>query len=162
MERIILTYMLPVLQSPTHSLEVLATELTHNVRRASFGSIVGSAFDPRSHAFDFVFDEGLPVFAVDVTPPAVEVSGVVKLVALHGLFVVEGLVTSFLVAWHCLDGLEWDGHLGEFEGGEVRELHLQESQDSQDSQELRKCAKGCESCNRHMLLWRSEAVSFNN
>lgn len=161
-----------MLQSSTHSLEVLAAELTHDVRWASLGSPVGSAFDPRSHAFDFVLDQGLPVFAVDVAPPAVEVSGVVDLVSLHGLFVVEGLVTTLLVAWHCLDGLEGDGHLGGFEGGE--ELH--------ELQELREFCESCESCyesakvvtkvrklqgvagscRRHMLLWRSEAVSLNN
>ena len=61
-----------MLQSSTHSLEVLAAELTHDVRWASLGSPVGSAFDPRSHAFDFVLDQGLPVFAVDVAFLTVE------------------------------------------------------------------------------------------
>ena len=108
-----------MLQSSTHSLEVPAAELTHDVRWASLGSPVGSAFDPRSHAFDFVLDQGLPVFAVDVAALAVEVSGVVELVALHVFLVVEGLVAAFFVAWYGPDGLEGDDHVGGLEGGRV-------------------------------------------
>ena len=106
-------------QPPTHRLEVLAAELTHNVRRVSFGSSVGSALYPRSHAIDFVLDEGFPVFAVDVATPAVEVSGVIELVALHVFLVVEGLVAAFFVAGHSPDGLEGDDHFGGLEGGEL-------------------------------------------
>lgn len=106
-------------QPPAHGLEVFAAELAHNVRWVSLGSSVGSAFNPRRHAVDFVLDEGFPVFAVDVAPPAVEVSGIGELVALHVLFVVEGLVASFFVARHRLDGLEGDYHGGGIEGGEL-------------------------------------------
>ena len=99
-------------QPPTHRLEVLAAELTHNVRRVSFGSSVGSALYPRSHAIDFVLDEGFPVFAVDVATPAVEVSGVVALVVSHLLVCLEGLVAAWYGAWHRSDWLEWDVHVG--------------------------------------------------
>jgi hypothetical protein len=118
-ERILSTYLLPMLQPPTHRLEVLAAELAHDVRRASLGSSVGSALDPRSHAFDFVLDQGLPVFAVDVASPAVEVSGIINFVSLHVFFIVEGLEAAFFVAWYSLDGLEWDDHLVGIEGGNV-------------------------------------------
>ena len=111
--------MFSVLQPPTRGLEVLATELTHDVRRVALGAPVGSALDPWSHAFDFVLDQGLPVFAVDITFLAVEVSGVVTLVSLHCLLIVERLEAAFDVAWHGLDGLEWDYHLVGLEGGEV-------------------------------------------
>lgn len=111
--------MFSVLQPPTRGLEVLATELTHDVRRVALGAPVGSALDPWSHAFDFVLDQGLPVFAVDITFLAVEVSGVVTLVSLHCLLIVERLEAAFDVAWHGLDGLEWDYHLAGLEGGEV-------------------------------------------
>lgn len=114
-----MTYIFSVLQPPTHGLEVLATELTHDVRRVALGAPVGSALDPWSHAFDFVLDQGLPVFAVDITFLAVEVSGVVTLVSLHCLLIVERLEAAFDVAWHGLDGLEWDYHLAGLEGGEV-------------------------------------------
>jgi len=66
-----------MLQPPSHRLEVHTAELTHNVWRTSLGSSVGSAFDPRSHTFDFVLDQIFPVFAVDVAFSAVEVSWVV-------------------------------------------------------------------------------------
>ena len=89
------------------------------MRRVSFGSSVGSALYPRSHAIDFVLDEGFPVFAVDVATPAVEVSGVIELVALHVFLVVEGLVASFFVAWYGPDGLEGDDHFGGIEGCEM-------------------------------------------
>jgi len=108
-----------MLQPPAHGLEVLATELTHNVWRASLGSTVGSALDPRSHTFDFVLDQGFPVFAVDVAPPAVEVSGIVKFVSFHCLLCVEGLEAAFDVAWHIVNGLEWHHHLVELECGDV-------------------------------------------
>lgn len=119
MKKQISAYLLPMLQPPAHRLEVLAAELAHNVRRASLGSPVCSAFDPRSHSFDFVLDQGLPVFAVEVAPPAIEVSRIIKLVSLHILLRVEGLIATFLVAWNSLDGLEWDDHFGGLEGGEV-------------------------------------------
>ena len=108
-----------MLQSSTHSLEVLAAELTHDVRRVSFGSSVGSALYPWRHAVDFVLDQGLPVFAVDVAALAVEVSGVVELVALHVFLVVEGLVAAFFVAWYGPDGLEGGDHIGGLERGEL-------------------------------------------
>jgi hypothetical protein len=103
--------MFSVLQPPTHGLEVLATELAHDVWRVALGSPVGSVLDPWSHSFDFVLNQGCPVFAVDVAFLTVEVSGVVTLVSLHCLLVVEGLEAAFDVAWHGLDGLERDHHL---------------------------------------------------
>ena len=103
--------MFPMLQPPAHGLEVLATELAHDVRRVALGARVGSALDPRSHPLDFVLDQGLPVVAVDVAFLAVEVRGIVALVSLHCLLVVEGLEAAFDVAWHGLGGLEWDDHL---------------------------------------------------
>lgn len=112
-----LTYLLPMQQPPAHRLEVLAAELTYNVRWAALGSSVGSAFDPRRHAFDFVLDERLPVFAVDIATPAIEVSGVVELMALHILLIVEGLEAAFLVAWYGFYGLEGNGHSVEFDCG---------------------------------------------
>ena len=108
-----------MLQPPTHGLEVLTAKLTHNVRRASLGSSVGSALNPRSHTFDFVLDQGFPVFAVDVAPPAIEVSGVVKFVSLHCLLCVEGLEAALYVAWHAFDGLEWHRHLVGLEDDKV-------------------------------------------
>jgi hypothetical protein len=107
----ILTYLFPMLQSPTHRLEVHTTELAHDVRRVALRSPVGSAFDPGSHSLDFVLDQGFPVFAVDVAFLAVEVSGIVTLVSLHVLFVVEGLEATLDVARHILDGLERHRHL---------------------------------------------------
>jgi len=109
--------MFSVLQPPAHGFEVLTTELAHDVRRVALGAPVGSALDPRSHPFDFVLDEGFPVFAVDVAFLAVEVSGVVTLVSLHCLLVVERLEAAFDVAGHGLDGLEWDHHSAWLEGG---------------------------------------------
>lgn len=100
----IITYLFSVLQPPAHGLEVHTTELAHDVRRVALRSPVGSAFDPGSHSLDFVLDQGFPVFAVDVTFLAVEMSGVVTLVSLHVLFVVEGLEATLDVARHTLDG----------------------------------------------------------
>ena len=100
-----------MLQSPAHGLKVLTAELTDDVRRASLGSFIGSAIDPWSHTLDFVLDQGLPVLAVNVAPPAIEVSWIVKLMPLHFLFCVKGLEAAFDVAWYCLDGLERDHHL---------------------------------------------------
>lgn len=111
--------MFSVLQPPAHGLEVLATELAHDVRRVALGASVGSALNPWSHSLDFVLDQRFPVFAVDVAFLAVEVSGIVTLVSLHCLLIVERLEAAFDVAGHSLDGLEWDHHLGELEGGEV-------------------------------------------
>jgi hypothetical protein len=89
------------------------------MRRISLGSPVGPAFDPRSHAFDFVLDQILPVFAVDIALLAVEMSGVVKLVSLHLLLGIEGLKAAFDVAVNGPDRLEWNHHLGGLEVGEL-------------------------------------------
>lgn len=111
--------MFTMLQPSAHGLKVLTAELAHDVRRVALRSSVGSALDPRSHPFDFVLDKGFPVFAVDVAFLAVEVSGVVTLVSFHCLLIVERLEAAFDVAWHRLDGLEWDHHLGWLDGGKV-------------------------------------------
>lgn len=108
-----------MLQPPAHRLEVHTTELAHDVRRVALRSPVGSAFDPGSHTLDFVLDQGFPVFAVDVTFLAVEVSGIVTLVSLHVLFVVEGLEATLDVARHTLDGLERHRHLAGLDAGKV-------------------------------------------
>jgi hypothetical protein len=106
-----LTYLLPMKQPATHGLEVHTTELANDVRRASFGSPVGSAFDPWGHAFDFVLDEALPVFTVDVALFAVEVGRVVDLVSLHLFLCVEALIATFDVTLDSLDGVKWYHHL---------------------------------------------------
>lgn len=115
----ILTYLFPMLQPPAHRLEVHTTEFAHDVRRVALRSPVGSAFDPGSHTLDFVLDQRFPVFAVDVTFLAVEVSGIVTLVSLHVLFVVEGLEATLDVARHTLDGLERHRHLAGLDAGKV-------------------------------------------
>lgn len=108
------TYYLPMPQSPTKRLEVFATELAHNVLWESFGTVVPPAFNPWSHGFDLVLDKGVPGLRlnVDVAPLAVEVIGVNALVVSHLLVRVEGLVAAWDRAWHRLDGLKWDVHVG--------------------------------------------------
>ena len=83
--------------SPAHTLEVHTAELAHNVWRVAFGTPVRSAFDPRSHPFDFVDDQISPVIAVDVAFLAVEVSRLIVLVSLHLFVCVERFVTSCYV-----------------------------------------------------------------
>lgn len=98
--------------SPTHALEVHTAELAHDVWRVAFRAPVGSAFDPRSHAFDFVDDQVGPVIAVDVAFLAVEMSRLIDLVSSHFFLRVEGFVTSFDVARDFPDRIKWHSHVG--------------------------------------------------
>lgn len=76
-------------QPPAHSLEVHAAELAHDVWRIALRAVLGSAFDPRSHAINFVGNQVGPVIAIDVALLAIEVGGLVHLVSLHLFLCVE-------------------------------------------------------------------------
>jgi hypothetical protein len=81
------------------------------MRRVAFGSVLGLALEPRRHAIDFVLDQVGPAIAIDVAFLAVEVSGVVELVALHLLERAEGLEAAFDVAFDGPDWVEGNNHL---------------------------------------------------
>jgi len=101
-------------QSPTKTLEVFATEFTHDVLWRSLGTSVAPTLDPRSHGFDFVLDIGIPGLRLNVhiASLAVEMGWVVAFVVSHQLVCGEGLVAAGDCAWHLSDRIEGDVHVG--------------------------------------------------